>query len=235
MVATSKVRFLWTVLLAAASVFTGVVCSPVAARTHGGVAAAITPTLVAGTGWTGLIAQPAAVGNSGDYGFTHKVIAVWDAPQYQTITGQYTIYIDAFHDVTSAEATAGLASSIDHGSCSLDNGPFFDVFNFTINPADGRSELAWLLDATLVTDAFREVRCIIYPKTGVPTVLQGTFRGANNVTTGSITAGAMTVPSATLPVPWSITGAGVPAGTFATVNLGSGSYTLNNSGFSVTS
>lgn len=209
--------------------------APAEARVHGGAAEPSIPTLVAGAGWTGITAQPASQGSSGDPQFTALTDAHFDDVQFQTITGSHNFGVWAWHNPTSTEVAAGKHYSLDHVSCSENNGPFSDVFTPSINPADSRLEFMFNIAASQTSDGEQEIRCIAYPTTGVPLVMQGPYLAR----IGSRSGVAMTasISGTTLTSSIGLFGSGLMSvsslhilpNTFITASLGSNQYTVNQS------
>ena len=142
----------------------------------------------------------------------------------------------AYHNVTAAEAALGGVSSIAKVSCSENDGPFSDVTTPTlITPSavngvvSTRYEWLFNFDPAQTSDGLQEIRCIIYPNTGWPLVLQGNAPPRIRLT-ASASSGTMTTTGGVVHVGDSIgCQTGCDLNTFVTASLGSNKYTLNNS------
>ncbi|MCX7001588.1 MAG: dockerin type I repeat-containing protein [Candidatus Sumerlaeota bacterium] len=171
---------------------------------------AISKVLIPGTGWTGPTEQPAAVGNSEDFGCDAKAIARWDVVPYQTFDSTFNVGVAAFH-----------ISGIDRVEFSVNGGPWLAVREMTLNPqtanhsgvgnpSNGVVEYWATLDASkFSTDGPIEVRAIAYPKIGVPRVLGGPMPTWDSVNNGEHSMFLNTNKGGTLthtPVYVSITG-----------------------------
>jgi hypothetical protein len=130
---------------------------------------------------TNQCAVPAAVGNPGDYGYSADVIAAFAEVQKQTVDSTQDFFVVAWHAPSAAEYAAGVKSNIDHVSCSSSgswvtvqtqsvmpglSGPFGPLYGYKFT-----------VDASKFSDGLQEIRCIAYPTTGKPVVLQGPMPG----------------------------------------------------------
>ncbi len=124
-----------------------------------------------GSGFPEPTPQPPAIGSGP--GADAKAIARWDVVPYQTYDGLFEIGVVAFH-----------INGIDRVEFLLDDGPPLAVHEMTLNPRTNVVEYWTSLDAARSPDGPVEVRAIVYPKTGVPRVLQGSLDDKLNVTRG---------------------------------------------------
>lgn len=204
---------------------------------HGGAASIQSgpPTLVAGSGWTGLIAQPAQVGDPSAYGYDDPAIAIFDDIPYQTFATAHTFGVYARHNASASQISAGKKWAMDRVECSLDNGPWASVSEPSTNPVDGREEYLFTFDPTQYSDGLKEIRCIAYPVDGIPVVLQGNNKPRSVATlstlmVASASSGTMTVTGGATPaVGDSVDCFDCKAGLWVTADLGGGDYTLSDS------
>jgi hypothetical protein len=131
------------------------------------------PVLKGGHGWKDSTDQPPSRGQ-GAYADA-KAIARWNVVPHQTFEGYFDLGVVAFH-----------ASGIEKVSFSVNDGPWADVYQMTVNARtagngfDPTSEYWSTLDARRFADGELEVRAIVHPVVGEPRVLQG--RVASNDT-----------------------------------------------------
>lgn len=132
--------------------------------------------IVPGGGWGGATAQPPNQGNPADFGYNDNTVANFDVAQYQTITGAFNFDVYAIHTPTAADYAGGVLTNVTDVQCAADNGVFVHGFNA------GAGVFRFQIDATSLTDTLgSETRCIAYPTTGVPLVLQGGVSNASFV------------------------------------------------------
>lgn len=134
--------------------------------------------MIPGSGWSGAISQPAAVGDPGDWGYDTYAIANWTIPPFQTVNAGETIYIGvaAFKAPTEAQYAAGIKNAIDYVEVSAMEGPWIRVSAMTVQPALGTSKPLYVFElaaANFPTDGLQELRAKVVPLTGLPLVLQG--------------------------------------------------------------
>lgn len=132
------------------------------------------PVLTPGTGFTGPTTEPSPVGNPLAHGFDAKAIARWDVVPYQTFTGAFNVGVVAFH-----------INGIDHVDFSVNGGAWAPVYTMSVNPQTNVNEYWATLHSDNFSDGQLEVRAIVYPKVGVPRVLQGSIDGGLQYTNGN--------------------------------------------------
>ncbi len=121
------------------------------------------PTLIAGPGFDGPTAQPAAVGEPQLPGYDAKAIARWDVVPFQTIDEPFEIGVVAFH-----------MNGIDRVDFSVNGGPWGSVYEMTLNPRTGVHEYWAYVDPSQMEDGQFEVRARIFPQhAGQPRLLAG--------------------------------------------------------------
>lgn len=120
-----------------------------------------------GSGFTGPTVVPDMVGNPARPGADAKAIARWDVVPYQTISGQFTVGVVAFH-----------INGIDKVSFSANGGEWINVTETTLNPRTNVHEYWVTLDAADFQDGLAEIRAVVYPKmAGRTRVLAGAITG----------------------------------------------------------
>lgn len=133
----------------------------------------ITPGSTAYGSWA-LTAQPADQGSSSNYGYYDNAIAVWDTVPFQTFSGTMQTCVAAFHAPTAAEYAQGISNNIDHVDFAINGGAWTSVYTQTTNTMSGMLEYCASVRASdFAADGKLEERAIVYPKTGVPLILQG--------------------------------------------------------------
>jgi len=133
----------------------------------------VTPILVPGEGWSGATEQPAAVGDSEDFGYDAKAIARWNVVPYQTFTSTMNVGVVAFH-----------IEGIDRVEFSVDGGAWTSATSMRLNPTTGVTEYFVALRASDFADGPVEVRAIAYPNVGEPRVLAGALTGTDAANRG---------------------------------------------------
>jgi hypothetical protein len=118
------------------------------------------PVLVEGTGWLGSTTNPGQIGSGP--GATSIAIARWNVVQWLTIDSSLRIGLMAFH-----------RNKIERVEFSIDDGPWATVYEPTINPVTNVPEYEVVIDPATMSDAFREIRAIVYPVIGTTRTLQG--------------------------------------------------------------
>lgn len=120
-----------------------------------------------GAGFTGPTIVPDMIGNPARPGADAKAIARWDVVPYQTITGQFTVGVVAFH-----------MNGIEKVSFSANGGEWVDVTETTLNPRTNVHEYWITLDAADFEDGLAEIRAVVYPRVaGRTRVLAGEITG----------------------------------------------------------
>lgn len=112
-------------------------------------------------------------GNPGDYGAAQKAILNWDFVPFQDFTGDMHVGVIAFHVPTPADYAAGLTRGIAKVTCSIDNGAWAERTVETTNPDTGVLDFNFIARASTMSDGPHELRCVAFPRTGFPRVLQG--------------------------------------------------------------
>jgi|GEM_PF-1618709 len=119
------------------------------------------PTMIAGAGFRDVTPPPAPIGSGP--GSDATAIARWDVVPFQTVSGEFTVGVVAFH-----------INGIDRVEFSANGGPWARAQDMTFNPRTGVWEYVAVLDADRVPEGQAvEVRAVAYPTAGVPRVLQG--------------------------------------------------------------
>lgn len=130
--------------------------------------------LVPGSGWQADIATPAAIGNSADFGYSAPVVSAFDAVPFQTYAATAYVTVLADHHPTDADVAGGLQDNVAKVSCAVDGGAFLDVTTRTANPITGTVGFIFpIIPSNFPHDGLHEMRCVSYPTTGIPDVLQG--------------------------------------------------------------
>ncbi|MBX3352657.1 MAG: dockerin type I repeat-containing protein [Phycisphaeraceae bacterium] len=125
--------------------------------------------LIPGDGFWGPTLAPEMIGNPARPGADAKAIARWDVVPYQTISGQFTVGVVAFH-----------MNGIDRVSFSANGGEWVDITEMTLNPRTDVYEYWVTVDAADFQDGLTEIRAVVYPKTaGIPRVLGGEINSAS--------------------------------------------------------
>ena len=124
---------------------------------------------VAGAGFGGVTAQPAAVGDSAAAGYSEFPIARWDVVPYQTFGGTLRIGVIAFH----LEGVRSVAFSVNGGEWS-------HASKMVANPDTGAVEYCADLKASDYKDGLIEVRALVIPVSGKIRVLQGSDYATQN-------------------------------------------------------
>lgn len=123
--------------------------------------------LVPGNGFFGPTIVPEVIGNPARPGANAKAIARWDVVPFQTVEGQFTVGVVAFH-----------INGIDKVSFSAEGGDWVDVTEMTLNPRTNVHEYWVTLDADDFDDGLAEIRAVVYPRmAGMPRVLGGEITG----------------------------------------------------------
>ncbi|MDQ7012438.1 MAG: hypothetical protein Q9O74_00910 [Planctomycetota bacterium] len=160
--------------------------------------------LIAGKEFTEDTPVPPPQGNEAEPGYDAEVIARWDVVPYQTISGDFTVGILAFH-----------MNGIDRVEISIEGGPWASLDTMQVNPRTGVREYVALIrgdDAMLATDEEIELRAIAYPAgAGTPRLLTPLFLYVNNQ--GSLTGPQLFVAKSGN----DITGDGTENNPFATI------------------
>lgn len=168
---------------------------------HGVSVAPTIPSVIPGSGWTGFFGQPASQGNPADYGYADQAVARFDQPPFQTLNaGQsLTFTVVAYHQPTASDYAGGITSNIASVDCQAEGGSVATVRTATTNPSTGSVGYVFKVNANdFATDGQKEVRCVAYPSTGAPIVLQGPSTGVA-LHNGSISGTTLTIdaPSGT--------------------------------------
>jgi hypothetical protein len=130
---------------------------------------------VDGPGWGGATAQPANQGSPSDYGYNDPVVAQFDQPPYQDITGDFYFTVKAYHNVTPAQNAVGITNSVNQVCASADGGPWVCTTQQSVNPQTNITGFVFKVGASTFADKVGvEIRAVAYSITGVPLVLQGT-------------------------------------------------------------
>jgi|GEM_PF-3584510 len=114
-----------------------------------------------GSGFNGPTAQPATVGNPGDYGYDARAIARWDVVPDQIFESTFNIGVVAFH-----------MAGMDRVDFIAEDGTPVAIGEPTLNPRTGVVEYWGTLQASDFQDGRVEVRAIAYPLKGEPRVLE---------------------------------------------------------------
>lgn len=152
----------------ALSIAAAAICSAAVAWFPHRIQTAAPSGLVSGSGWSGLIAQPAQQGSSGQLGFNDDAIAQWDYHTnvpYSMLTASTPICVLAYH-----------VSGINSVTIGIDGGLFVTASQQTTLVTNGATstytEYCAQLDPTTLSDGEHELRAIVTPNTGYPRVLQ---------------------------------------------------------------
>ncbi len=133
------------------------------------------PYLLGGSGFAAPSVAPAQIGDPTLQGGTANAIARWDFIPYRTITEPVNVAVVAFQ-----------IGGIDKVSFSANGGPWVDTTQMRRNPQTAVWEYFVTLRPQDFPDGKIEVRAIVYPKRGVPRVLQGPREGAERIGTYSM-------------------------------------------------
>lgn len=151
------------------------------ANSTGGASAATVnfPSLVAGSGFSGVTTAPAQIGAITTPGWDAKAIARWDVVPFQTIDEPFHIGVIAFH-----------INGIDRVEFSLDGGPWTEVTEMKHNPRTDVWEYTVTIDptdpASNLQDGLHEVRARVIPSgAGKPRVLAGEIEAGINLANGN--------------------------------------------------
>jgi hypothetical protein len=125
------------------------------------------PVLESGSGFSGVTAQPAPVGYVGTPGWNAQAIARWNVVPFQDVDDRFEVGVVAFHK-----------AGIDRVEISLNNGPWTAIDKMTHNPRTDTHEYWAVIDPAQVAaagyaDGLFELRARVFPKAGIPRVLQG--------------------------------------------------------------
>lgn len=109
-----------------------------------------------------------------DYGYTSPAVGQWIGGSYNSETGLWCRGVAAWKGGTLANIQSGDLRGIRKVSYSLDNGPWVDVTQVTVDPATGRAGY-WIWGTVFdqPVSLTSELRAIAWPKVGKPFVLQG--------------------------------------------------------------
>jgi Carbohydrate binding module (family 6)/PA14 domain len=124
------------------------------------------PVATPGSGFTDVTPVPAAINPTALYGDA-KAIARWDVVPNETFDNDMNIGVVAFH-----------AAGIDRVDFSVNGGNWVSVRTMTNNPQVNVNEYWTSIRASDFADGAVEVRAIVYPKAGIPMVLQGATMAA---------------------------------------------------------
>jgi hypothetical protein len=120
-----------------------------------------------GSGFDGSTPQPSAVGSG--FASNENAIAHWDTVPDQTVTTQLKVGVVAFH-----------INGIDRVDFSANGGAWTSVNQMQLNPETGVVEYFATFRADQFPDGQVEIRAIVYPKAGVPLVLDPIHLVANS-------------------------------------------------------
>lgn len=127
-----------------------------------------------GPGFWGATGTPAARGNPSDPGHNRLAIGDWDTVPYQDVNGDFYVCVFGWHRPTAAEYAAGYKGEIEYASMSINDGAWVTVSSTSMNPLTGVIGFRAKIEiADFSTPQLIEIRAILYPRTGIPLVLQG--------------------------------------------------------------
>lgn len=122
--------------------------------------------IIGGSGFSGPVPVLANVGDSEAAGYTYEAIARWATPTRQTVsTGELDILVAADH-----------YEGIDRVEFSCNDGPNTVVTDTTYVDYLKSDVYKAKIDVSQFDDnTYNEVRATVYPNSGIPTILGGTF------------------------------------------------------------
>jgi len=134
-----------------------------------------TETVDVGSGFNGVTLQPYNMGNVTDWGYDAQAIARWTTVPYTEYSSVFTVGLVAFH-----------ICGIDRVEFSVNGGTWKSVTEKKLNSANNVEEYSINIDPSKIQDGLIEIRAIVYPKIGIPRVLQGSLTnikagGENNL------------------------------------------------------